>query len=88
MSQEIKHSTRVVRGINYSIGRQDFVVNVFCQLHYLGILRDVLSDVFDKTQLAICALPQKKKGSYCICTYNYVATCIHMYVDKYIHIAL
>jgi len=61
-SQGIKNSVRIVRNINYNIGRQDFVVMLLCQLYCLSLLSDVLSEICDSAQLTICVLPQKKEG--------------------------
>ena len=83
MLDEIKTSMRIVRGVNYSVGKQHFTVIVLCYLSQLSTFSAALNDVYDETQMAVCSLPVEKEEVYahiiCMCFY------IRIY---YIHLTL
>ncbi|XP_065901837.1 uncharacterized protein [Dysidea avara] len=61
MLDEIKTSMRIMRGVNYSVGKQHFTVIVLCYLSQLSTISAALNDVYDETQMAVCSLPVEKR---------------------------
>ena len=61
--QEIKHSLRIIRGVNYSVARQSFYAFIFCQLSSLNYLHITLKGIAEGVQQAVCAVPRKERGN-------------------------